>query len=69
MFYFILTTSIHFSISAMLAYDCATVGRGGEVFFANWGSAYWNTIEQVLETETFEPKTGKLQEAAVCRDK
>ena len=52
----------------MLAYDCATVGRG-EAYFANWASKFWNSIDQVMETECFKPKTGKLLETAICQDK
>ena len=55
--------------SAMLAYDRANVGRGGEVYFASWKTTHWSYEDDVLETETFQPKTGKICQVCIARDK
>ena len=53
----------------MLAYDRANVGRGGEVYFASWKTTHWSYDDDVLETETFQPKTGKICQVCIARDK
>ena len=37
--------------------------------FSNWGSCVWNSIESVLESESYHPKTGTLDSVPHTRHK
>ena len=54
---------------AMLAYNRANVGRGGEIYFSSWKTTSWCYEEDVFETETFQPKTGRITRVCLARDK